>query len=141
MEFSKPTESAGDQFNAKDHEGKLVLFLGQRKDVYQGDWGPTDIAACSLIIILDGDDGPRVFEDAWVFGAALAPTVYKAKGPLLGRLAKGEGKKGQNAPWILLDGTKTDEKAAASWAKKYIELNAIGEYVFSDGSDPSEAPF
>lgn len=136
MDFAIPSEgSTGDKFSAAEYEGMLVMFLDHTKDTYEGDWGPTEIASCGLVVVMDHPDGPVVFEDTWVFGAALAPTINRATGPLLGVLAKGESKKGRS-PWILKDANKTQTKAAASWSGKFLEQTPVGTFKYLGDAAP-----
>lgn len=141
MDFAKPSDASSDQFNAKDHPDKLVMFVGHRKDIYDGTWGPVDIAVCELIAVI-GDkasEEPLLYRDAWVFGKRLAPQVFNSDGPVLGRLTKGEAKKGQNAPWVLEDPTAKDLKLAKAFAAQFLDEDGKVRWVADYG--PDEAPF
>lgn len=136
MDFAVPSEgSTGDKFSAAEHEGRLAMFIDHVKDTYDGDWGPTEIASCGLVVILDAEEGPVVYEDTWVFGAALAPQINRANGPVLGVISKGESKKGRS-PWVLEDANKTQTKAAVSWSEKFLEQTPVGTYKYLGDSAP-----
>lgn len=142
MDFATTSDLSGESFKAAEHEGKLILALHSTQDEYDGDWGPTKIAVVDLLIVLDADDGPLVYKDAWVFGAALVPTLLRAKDqPFLGRVASEKSKNGRNV-WVFEDASKKDMKAAAAWSKKFLDQGPTGRYTFKGNlDDPNEAPF
>ncbi len=136
MDFTVPSDNTGgDKFSAAEHEGMLCLFIDHVKDTFEGDWGPTEIAACGLIIVLDHPDGPSVFEDAWVFGAALAPSINRANGSVLATIGKEKSKNGRDT-WVLVDPTKTQVKAATKWSTEYLEQLPTGNFKYLGDSAP-----
>jgi hypothetical protein len=135
------TPDVGDSFRASDHQDKLVIFMGITKEETETDFGPATVAACSLIVVLDGDDGPQPFSDGWVFGKGLAPTLYRNPSDVVvGVVGKGEAKPGKNAPWKLLDPTEEQLEATRAWYLKMIVRSGSSEpyeYLYK----PDEAPF
>ncbi len=136
VDFGVPSDnSGGDKFSAAEHEGMLCMFLDITKDTYDGDWGPTEIAACGIIVVLDHPEGPSVFEDAWVFGAALAPSLNRASGPVLATIGKEKSKNGRDT-WVLLDPNKTQIKAAGKWSGEYLEELPTGGFKYLGDAAP-----
>ena len=139
MEFAQPASGAsGDRFVPADHLGKLVAFYGLGKDTVQTEFGEATVATVEVAVVLDADGGPEPYSDILVFGAALAPALYKkAPGPVLGVIGKGEAKPGRSAPWILLAADETQQKAANEWHKKGNVTQKDGAWVWA----ADEAPF
>ena len=141
--FTIPSEAkTGDRFDAKDHMGNLVAFFDHNKDTFTHEtFGDSEIAVCGLIVVMDSDEGPEVFRDAWVFGKAMAPTINGTDGTAIGVIGTKDTKFG-NPAVILEDPTKTQLKAARKWAKKFLEKNTAGEWNYvGEETDPNEAPF
>ena len=129
-----------DQFRAADWQEKTVLFMGITKRHVDTNHGPATIAEISLVCVLDYEDGVRTFNDVWVFGAALAPTLYgSAQDVVVGVLGKGEAKAGKTAPWVLTDPTETNLVAARSWYSKFVVHTDDSTEYFYRPED--EAPF
>ena len=139
--FGNPSESAssGEGFAARDFLGKHVMFLGHEKEKFDGgDFKPTDVARCQLILVLDSDEGVMSFTDALVFGAGLAPTVYRSSKPVVfGMIGQGEAKAGKSAPWTLEDADEVARAAAIKFYNEKITVSSAGAYFYS----PDEAPF
>jgi len=132
-----PVGDDGDKFQAKDHLGKLVMFAGLQKREVTTDFGDSIVADVSLVAVLDADGGPVIFSSQWIFGASLAPTLYKSPSDVVvGILGQGEAKPGKNAPWKLLDADGPQMEAARSWYAKFVSKSG-SEYFYA----PDEAPF
>lgn len=130
--FGKPG-SAGDQFKSADNLGRLVAFVEPSLEDVDTKFGEAEAAKVRYAIVLDGADAGSVYENTLVFGKALAPAVY-ANGEsaiVLGRIAMGTAKAGQNAPYILEDASEDDEKAAGAWFSQNASRNAAGRIVIS----------
>jgi len=142
MTIGIPSQSQagdGDQFKVADWQGRTVLFMGITKRDVETNHGAATVAEISLVCVLDSDDGVHTFTDAWVFGAALAPTLYRSpQDVIVGVLGKGTAKAGKNAPWELTDPTPDSVEAARVWYSKFIvHTEGSGEYFYK----PEEAPF
>ena len=103
MDFTTTSDMGGDKFVPSDNEGLLVLTIGATEDTFDGQWGEVEISVVDLLVVLDHPDGPQVYTNAWVFGAALAPTLNRTNGnPFLGRLEKQKSKNGRDV-WTFAD--------------------------------------
>lgn len=104
----------GDKFEAANHNGHLLLFFPTtfRAAVKTAN-GEAD---CVDTRIVDLDTG-QVLDDAKVWGKAMVPQLKGAvpDGMVLGRLAQGQGKAGNNPPWILQPHTEQDVYRAEQW--------------------------
>ena len=138
--FGKPSETvsdSGEKFNPKDHQGRVVMFCGIEKEKVETSFGAAIVAACSLILVLDDPAGTQVFTGAWVFGASLAPTLYRAKADVVvGVLGVGTAKPGKSAPWMLLDASDSQLEAARAVFMDKVERSGT-EYFWA----PDRAPF
>ena len=137
--FATAQDSAGDgeNFRAADNVGLTVMFLGHEKDSFEGDFGKDTVARCSLVLVLDSDEGVKAYTDALVFGKALAPTIYRSPKPVvLGVIGKGEAKPGKSAPWVLLEPEEATIVAARKFYTDKVKESA-GTYFYA----PDEAPF
>jgi len=129
--------SSEDKFQPSEHLNKLVMFCGHEKQSVSTDFGDATVAAVSLIAVLDGDDGVKVYQDAWVFGTGLAPSIYKSPmSVVVGVMGQGEAKPGKSAPWKLLDPSEAQLEAARTWFPKFI-VQSGSEFLYK----PEEAPF
>lgn len=117
-----PAKGGGDRFTPSEHVGRLVLFAGIEKDTWTDPVGTTKhVARCVLVVVMDGPDGPEVFDDVMIFGAALAPALYRAKVPVVtGIIGQGEAKPGKSAPWVLNDATEEQLDAARAWYPSHV---------------------
>ena len=136
---ASPTGDGGDSFRASDWQGKTVMFAGIEKRNVDTAHGAATIADVSLIAVLDADEGVQIFTDCWVFGASLAPTLYKSpQDVIVGVLGKGDAKPGKNPPWTLQDPTEQNLEAARAWYGKFVKHSeGSTEYFYS----PDSAPF
>lgn len=104
----------GDKFEAANHNGHLLLFFPSAfRAQVQTSNGSAD---CVDTRIVDLDTG-QVLDDAKVWGKAMVPQLKGAvpDGMVLGRLAQGQGKAGNNPPWILQPHTEQDVYRAEQW--------------------------
>lgn len=104
----------GDKFEAANHNGHLLLFFPSAfRAQVQTSNGSAD---CVDTRIVDLDTG-QVLDDAKVWGKAMVPQLKGAvpDGMVLGRLAQGQGKAGNNPPWILQPHTEQDVYQAEQW--------------------------
>ena len=130
------TGSSGDRFVTADHEGQLVMFLGNSEERFEGEYGEQMVARSQITIVLDSPDGVEVFHDSLIFGKALAPSVYRPGKPVLGIIGKGEAKGGGNPPWLLLEPSEVDLKTAEKFYKDNVQ-ETNGKYRYT----PDESPF
>lgn len=122
----------GDKFEAARHNGHLVLFFPTRFEENI----PTRNGAADAVTakIVDLDTG-EVLDDAKVWGKAMVPQLKGGvpDGMVLGRLGQGEGKAGNNPPWILHPHTEQD----AARAEAYLAANPRNQ--FQNGPAPAPA--
>lgn len=122
----------GDKFEAARHNGHLMLFFPTRFEENI----PTRNGAADAVTakIVDLDTG-EVLDDAKVWGKAMVPQLKGAvpDGMVLGRLAQGEGKAGNNPPWILHPHTEPD----VARAEAYLAANPRNQF---QNAAPAPAP-
>ena len=97
-------DTAGSYVAVKDLLGELVLFTPtEYVEEVKTDFGDKDAVTTDLVV-LTAEGGPAEYTDVMIFQGSLIGAL-KRKIPtgrkLLGVIAKGEAKKGQNAPYIL----------------------------------------
>lgn len=104
-------DSAGSYVAVKDLLGELVLFTPtEHVEEVQTDFGTKDAVMANLVV-LTGEGGPVEYDDQMIFqGSLIGQLKRKIPGnrKLLGVIARGEAKKGQNAPYVLT--APTDEQ-------------------------------
>lgn len=97
-------DTAGAYVAVKDLLGELVLFSPtEYVEEVKTDFGDKD-AVITDLVVLTAEGGPAEYQDAMIFqGSLIGQLKRKIAGgrKLLGVIAKGEAKKGQNAPYIL----------------------------------------
>ena len=133
--FQQPSQ--GDKFDVGQHTGRLCLFYVH--EVRQGittTFGEKEAVACD-IQVLDGPDAGETFNDALIFQGALIGSLRRAAGgdPVLGRIAQGVAKPGQQPPYVLSEFTDADAKLAQAW----ITAHPKGIQQASNGS-PAATP-
>lgn len=122
-QFAQPG-IGGDKFEAAKHNGHLLLFFPSafRADV------PTQngTADCVDTKIVDLDTG-ETLNDAKVWGKAMVPQLKGEvpDGMVLGRLGQGQGKAGNNPPWILHPHTEQD----VAIAERYLAANPRNQFA------------
>ena len=90
--------------------------------------------------VIDGPQAGKQFDDGLIFPkrlqAQLRPQVGKV---VLGRLAQGEAKAGQNRPWLLQAATEEDKAKAAD----FLNRQRAGSFAApsSAPSQSSQPPF
>lgn len=109
--FSGPASASGVKIT--EFEGSLLLITPTSyEEGIETSFGTKDAVKANLVVIdekspadSDAHEGILMFQ-----GRLIGQTKpFVGKGLVLGRLGKGEAKKGQSAPWMLLDPTD-DEK-------------------------------
>ena len=133
--IGNPSKGGGDRFAPAENVGRLCLFAGIEKGSWTDPAGGTKtIARVALVVVMDGPNGPVPFTDVLIFGAALAPSLYRADVPVvIGVVSQGEAKPGKSAPWILKDADEAQLEAARKWYPQHV---GDGDVYLSD-----EAPF
>ena len=124
--------SSGDRITDLDGQLLLITPIGYVEKVDTA-FGETD-AVDADVVALDGDNGPESFDGMKIFQGALIGVLkraakfnndFPAGDPktgrpkmLLGRLGRGEAKKGQSAPWILTPPSEDDKQLARDYLAK-----------------------
>ena len=130
------TTEDGNRFTPKEHLGKLVMFCGHDKTTIETEFGEAIVATVSLVAVLDGDE-VEIYNDAFIFGKALAPSIYRSTlDVVVGVISQGYAKAGKQAPWTLSDPTEVQLTAAREWFPKHV-VESGGEYMYK----PDQAPF
>lgn len=123
----------GDKFEPARHNGHLILFFPARFEENI----PTRNGAADAVTakIVDLDTG-EVLDDAKVWGKAMVPQLKGAvpDGMVLGRLAQGEGKAGNNPPWILHPHTEQD----VARAEAYLAANPRNQFQNGPAAAPAQ---
>lgn len=127
-------DTAGEYVAIKDLLGELVLFTPtEHVEEVQTDFGTKDAVVTDLVVL--SQDGTPEYTDVMVFQGSLIGQL-KRKIPngrkLLGVIAQGEAKKGQNAPYILT--APTDEQAQT--ARDYLAGRTVQAAAPSQADDP-----
>lgn len=122
-------------FKAADHDGEIIIFAGHKKADVETEYGISSVADCQLIVALEDDFKGYSEYEGWVFGAALAPAVYRAEKPVVvGRIAKKATKNGRQA-WVLEELADGELAAVRSWFTENI-VTADGQYAVRDATAP-----
>lgn len=127
-------DTAGAYVAIKDLLGELVLFTPtEYVEEIQTDFGTKDAVMTDLVVL--SQDGTPEYTDVMVFQGSLIGQLKRkipTKRKLLGVIAKGEAKKGQNAPYILV--APTDEQAQA--ARNYLAGLTVQAAAPAAAEDP-----
>lgn len=130
-------DTAGAYVAVKDLLGELVLFTpSEYVEEVKTDFGDKDAVVTDLVV-LTAEGGPAEYQDVMIFqGSLIGQLKRKIAGgrKLLGVIARGEAKKGQNAPYIL--SAPTDEQKQA--ARDYIAGRTVEA---ATASEPQDDPF
>lgn len=124
MQFNQP-RTTGDGINLKDYVGRLILAYP--KEIREGvstSFGPKDPLLAD-IVILDGPEAGKEYTDTLIFQGFLIGQLKGYIGdpnPALGRIGYGQGKPGQQPPYMLADFTDAD----AATATAYLQRNPRG---------------
>ncbi|ATN93758.1 hypothetical protein SEA_ABT2GRADUATEX2_43 [Streptomyces phage Abt2graduatex2] len=130
-------DSAGSYIAIKDLLGELVLFTPTEYiEEVKTDFGDKD-AVITHLVVLTAEGGPAEYDDQMVFQGSLIGQLKRkipAGRKLLGVIAKGEAKKGQNAPYILT--SPTDEQK--QMARDYLAGREVASATeaSNDDADP-----
>lgn len=128
--FASPGQDApaGDPFGAPSGGGEhnLTDYLGELVLVTPTEWiesmptkkGPTSAMRVDFVVLTGPSQGLEA-SDALVFQVVLKKDLknIQRKGipMLLGRMAKGEERNGNSAPWLFVEATEDDKVLARQW--------------------------
>ena len=115
--FSAP--AAGGRFNAKDHNGALLLITpNEYKTGVSTTFGVKDAVDARVVVIDEKAvaDSEEI-DGALLFGGVLIGQLKSkiGKGMVLGRLEQGTAKPGQQPPWRLADPTDAEKDVARAY--------------------------
>lgn len=124
-------DSAGTMLKIADHLGELVLFTPHeyvdKDNGVDTSFGKKDYVLTDAVI-LTAEGGPAEYDDAMILqGSLIGQLKRKIPGgrKLLGRIAKGEAKKGQQPPYVLSAPSDADKQLARDYlAGRVIEVAA-----------------
>lgn len=141
-EFAKPAAPGGDPLDLHALLGSLLVFeVTEDIDHIQTAFtepGQKTSAVRADVYVIDGPHSGMTRKDALVFPRVLQGQLRPSIGrKVLGRIARGEAKKGQSAPWVLQAATDADLAKAADWSR----AQAAGQFAGPSSSTGSEAPF
>jgi hypothetical protein len=109
--FSGPASASG--VKVTEFEGRLLLVTPTNyEEGIETQYGAKDAVRASVVVIDEEDPAKsEKHDDVLMFqGRLIGQTKpFVGKGLVLGRLGKGEAKKGQSAPWMLEDPTDDDK--------------------------------
>lgn len=135
-------DTAGAYVAVKDLLGELVLFTPtEYVEEQPTDFGTKD-AVITDVVVLTAEGGPAEYSDVMIFQGALIGQLKRkipAGRKLLGRIAKGEAKKGQNAPYILEAPSDADKQIARNYLAGVKIEDAAPEAGAAKGDDPFKA--
>lgn len=127
-------DTAGAYVAVKDLLGELVLFSPtEYVEEVKTDFGDKD-AVITDLVVLTAEGGPTEYQDVMIFqGSLIGQLKRKITGgrKLLGVIAKGEAKKGQNAPYILA----APDDAQKQVARDYLAGRTIEQATESAPAD------
>lgn len=137
--FDEP--GSADQFSIKDHVGDLVLVaVNGFTPQFPTAFGVRDTIRCKIAVVESRDPNKTdtVYGDAMIFGSKIVPQLKGSMNRVvLGRVALGTAKPGQNAPYQL-DKFSQDDAATAN---KWVEQNGPFEAgVEEESAAPEPAP-
>lgn len=114
-------DTAGSFLKLADNLGELVLFTpSEYFDEEHGmdtTFGKKDYVLTDAVV-LTAEGGPAEYTDTTILQGSLIAQLKRkipAGRKLLGRIAKGEAKKGQNAPYILAAPSDEDKQMARDY--------------------------
>lgn len=151
-------DTAGEYVAMKDLLGELVLFTPvEYVEEFQTDFGTKDAVITGLVVLTQ--DGQPEYQDVMIFQGSLigqlkrripvdGGTMRNADGStrvvspragkkLLGTIAKGEAKKGQNAPYILL----APDDAQKQMARDYLAGRTVDTAAAQATAPVEDDPF
>lgn len=122
-EFASPAAATGIKW--ADVKGSLVMVKVHAVETgISTTFGPSDAVRADVTVV-DGEHAGDEYADTLVFPKALQsqlrPNVGKT---VLGRVGQGAAKPGQSAPWLLLEASDADRKAASDYlARSAVSAN------------------
>jgi hypothetical protein len=118
--------------------GRLLLIEPTAvKTEIKTSFGDAD-AVVADIAILDGDTKGDTYPEALVFPKVLQGQLRSKLGEkVLGRLAQGQAKPGQSAPWLLNEATADDIQVGV----RYLEYRSKNEIAQPAPAAESSVPF
>lgn len=126
-------DTAGAYVAVKDLLGELVLFTPtEYVEEVQTDFGTKDAVVTDLVVLTQGG---AEYQDVMIFqGSLIGQLKRKIQGgrKLLGVIAKGEAKKGQNAPYILAAPTDEQKQVARDFLAGRVVADATESAPESD---------
>jgi hypothetical protein len=122
--FSNPASASGIQW--EDHLGKLLLVEPTAfESAVKTSLGERDAVRADITVIDADGDGPEELRDTLIFPRVLISQTRSLIGEkVLGRLAQGEAKPGQNPPWKLLEATDADIETGVRYLETRKPKNA-----------------
>lgn len=141
--FNQPGTASGDKLDLDQLTGRLLLiYPKEQKTVPTQAFGPKD-ALVADIVVLDGPAAGEELRDAFIFPGYMIGQLKQYIGnpnPALGRVAKGQGKPGQQAPWVLDDYVLgVDDVVATQWLNahpKGFNSPGTGHTTVAPGHQP-----
>jgi hypothetical protein len=117
--WGKPP-AASFEFGLADHDGVLAFFLvGGLHNSVSTSFGERDAVRCS-IIMLDGPEAGKAFEDILIFNSRPVARLRSVPGQIvLARIGMGQAKAGNNKPVELYEATPQDEALAARYHQAF----------------------
>lgn len=128
--FADPT--SGDRFSAAEANGHLLLVkpLSVEADINTAN----GVKDAIRVDVADLSTGQTYFGTMW-FGGVLIGSLRTRIGQLvLGTMGQGQGKPGQNPPWVIKG--ETQNPAAVQAAEAYLAANPS----FDPANAPAPAP-
>lgn len=114
-----------------DHKGSLLIIEPQSFEAgITTAFGAAD-AIKADVYVLTGPDTADEFKEALVFPKLLASQLKNQIGKkVVGRLAQGQAKPGQSAPWLLDEATADDIEKAKAFLDKSTPVVASAQPPF-----------
>ncbi len=133
--FADPGSSTSVEWG--DLLGSLLLLTvhGVERDISTVH-GVSD-AVRADVAVLDGPQRGTVYDDALVFPKMLQSQLRSRVGQkVLGRLAQGEAKRGQSAPWMLNAATEDDKRVGRDYLAHAMSAPAQPSPQSQSSSEP-----
>ncbi len=116
--FGTAASSTGIEWTDVNGEAIIIWPLAVEKDIPTVH-GDSD-AVRANVAVLTGERAGTTYNDILIFPRVLqSQTKSKVGEMLLHRLGQGEAKKGQSAPWILVDRKPGDLELGLAWLEKH----------------------
>lgn len=137
MNFNDPSSS--DLLPLDDLLGSLLLLtVYEETDPINTVHGP-QTAVRADVVVLDGNLRGETYGDTLIFPRVLKSQLRRSAGGMMvvGRLAQGNKKPGQNPPWTLNAATEADKLLA----QKYVDSNGHPAEVRAEREAEQTRPF